>query len=344
LPAVQKVRDAATRIENGNKLKQMGLAFHSFNDVHKALPPTRGWLPPLPTGQSWQAGGAVGSAFFHVLPFVEQEALYKSSDTTQYYVYHTTGNGSEIRYTFPPGSQTTTNLGPGQPTRYIYRYDYTQAPYNYGYIYENTTTYSAYPTSTYVPSGVRAYWGYALISQPVKLFTALNDPTSYDTYGYCSFVLNAAVFDLRPAINKITDGTSNTVLVAEAYSSCYGTAVANQATAYRYGYWPGYYYDDYSYTYAYSYTYPANPAANQSYGGGYSYKYNPSISPVAGKTFQVRPTVAQCDGSVPQGLSSGGCQVLLGDGSIRNLAMGMTPTTWNAALSPMGGETLGNDW
>jgi type II secretory pathway pseudopilin PulG len=67
LPAVAKVREAAARAQSSNNLKQMGLAVHNYADSNRNT---------LPSGID--ANGF--SAFTRVLPYVEQDNLYKKID------------------------------------------------------------------------------------------------------------------------------------------------------------------------------------------------------------------------------------------------------------------------
>jgi prepilin-type N-terminal cleavage/methylation domain-containing protein len=79
VPAVQRVREASNRIQCANNLKQIGLATHLFHDIHRLLPaPRETYFPNVP-GASQVEGNAWGTPFFLILPFLEQDNLYKST-------------------------------------------------------------------------------------------------------------------------------------------------------------------------------------------------------------------------------------------------------------------------
>src|SRR5262249_22824689 len=65
LPAVQKVREAASRMKCSNNLKQIGLGLHNYHDAFSGFPAAKVTTPKTHT---W---------FPSLLPFVEQDNLYK---------------------------------------------------------------------------------------------------------------------------------------------------------------------------------------------------------------------------------------------------------------------------
>ena len=85
LPAVQKVREAAARIQCANNLKQIGLAVHNFAGTYNKVPPIGSWgatfrnndFPPNTNGGSLTSvDNATGSWLLHLLPFLEQQNLF----------------------------------------------------------------------------------------------------------------------------------------------------------------------------------------------------------------------------------------------------------------------------
>ncbi len=66
VPAVQRVREAASRTQCVNNLKQIGLAIHGFHDTHKII--------PIGFGDHDEEHGYGWGTF--ILPYLEQKNLY----------------------------------------------------------------------------------------------------------------------------------------------------------------------------------------------------------------------------------------------------------------------------
>jgi prepilin-type N-terminal cleavage/methylation domain-containing protein/prepilin-type processing-associated H-X9-DG protein len=123
LPAVQKVREAANRISCANNLKQIGLALHNFHDANLQFPTGGGdWSDGITYtsgGQPFSGKLQMAGFLFQLLPYLEQDNRHNAPD---YFGPPTialdqaggvlgigpdngiTGLGSGIATPFPPGS------------------------------------------------------------------------------------------------------------------------------------------------------------------------------------------------------------------------------------------------
>jgi len=178
----------------------------------------------------------------------------------------------------------------------------------------------------------------------LKVFIAPNDATAFDPNlpAPCSYAINSSIWSTLN-MTKITDGTSNTMVFAEAMAGC------KQSTTYSWG--------RTSYTYNYSrggWNWdPYGPPSTFSGSNGnytYNYQYPPYFSAyglwVNGRyiPFEVRPQEGKCSPWVAQAFSSSGLQVAMFDGSVRNVSTSVSQRTFYAAATPQQGEILGSDW
>ena len=296
LPAVQKVREAAARIQCANNLKQLGLAAHHYHDVSCHFPPGIGYYPP--------AGGAFGTYFFHLLPYVEQDPLYRSALGV---------------VAFPPPAGPTVVYYPGNNSVYSRRVAVFLCPSDPSVGSDGVVSVDG------VSFGASCYGPNAMVAAQNNFTT--NPPT--------------ATPQGKTRIADITDGLANTLLHAEKYARCSNTFMApafrDGGTAWAYctaavfpwqpapmnlpgkAFQPGF-------------------ALAALAGRGAPDAIGP------GSKFQVQPTEGNCDPTRAATAHAGGIQVGLADGSVRTLAPSMSGTTWWAAVTPSGGEVLGSDW
>jgi prepilin-type N-terminal cleavage/methylation domain-containing protein len=309
LPAVQKVREAAARAKCQNNVKQIALACHSYADaiggkLPRVVDRPPGTAPTPPTG--W----AIQSGFFQLLPYIEQDYLYKQWQATA-----------------PNASYCSTDpvLGPNLPAaKPVVTFQCPSDPSNSGnQLFTVTTTITgSTPPAPYASSfsGLYATGSYAFNG---VLFTPTKSPKFPAT---------------------LSDGTSNTILFAERYQVC-GLGTTQVPNLWAYGayapYAPGFSLLAPSATEQNTNMFaPNNPAILATTGAVPGKLGVATNADVANPTpiFQTAPSPANCNPVVPQSAHSGVMIVGLGDGSVRSVSSNIAPLVYYAALTPDGGE------
>ncbi|MGL4549862.1 MAG: DUF1559 domain-containing protein [Gemmataceae bacterium] len=177
LPAVQKVREAAARMQCSNNLKQLGLALHNHHDAMGAFPAARQQLPNG-TGGAW-----VHSWTPRVLPYIEQDNLFRL-------------------YRFNQNWDGANNAGVGGALRTTVKtFICPSAPSSGRHANRGVNDYAA---------TTERLWPNPFVSAAQAPFVSSSDPNYIGVLGHTTLTSSG-----ERRITDITDGTSNTLLLAE---------------------------------------------------------------------------------------------------------------------------------
>jgi len=289
LPAVQKVREAAARVQSMNNLRQMGLA-----TANCGARTGESYIPPQ-FSSAVPNGGFQGSAsfFFNLLPFIEQENVYNNARNSGVSFPLTGGNESAVAYC-PP---VKTYQAQADPTQIA-----TTPLTSYGINYLIFAGPSTLQSVTYtngngnVPTGVNAPRWSQLFSKGTS-----------NTVLICE---RFAVAGLNTSPNTGNSATTPAVLTGNTTGA--ETSLAHYWASPNNGYFAG--------------TWTASSG------------YNSNGAP------QLAPAITAAQDGLPQGFSSSGACVCLGDASVRLLTSNVSANTWEWANDYINTSNPPADW
>lgn len=298
LPAVQAARESARRMQCTNNLKQMGLALHNFHDTNKIFPAALDEIKESPqVSPPWTASWTT-----HVLPYMEQQGLYQA-----YNFQRTWDDGStNARVGGPIRTKLKMFMCPSAPAQ-------STRPFNND---RGNTDYAA-TTERQFPN--------PFLNATQSSAVSTSDPNYIGALGR-NVLLAVNPPSIRPANRRmamITDGTSNTFLIAEcAGRNTYWWMGKRQATTVSNGPW-------------------ANPAARINMGGcdPANVNYPASTNNVAG------PKAVNCiNHKEIYAFHPSGANVVFADGSVRHMQANLDLNIALALLTRERGENTPSDF
>lgn len=185
VPAVQKVREAAARTQCANNLKQLGLAVQSFHDTYKYFPAAR-------TSDSFATWAAL------ILPYIEQDAMYKLWDGGQrrYYLVPPQGRAPVPTFFCPARRAPMLSLRGGDGPRSGPSFPFTPG---------SCSDYAGNEGNGRMDGGRNAN-GVIIFPQNDKQSGAFSNPKTF-----------LASWRGIVTLVTISDGTSNTFLIGEKH-------------------------------------------------------------------------------------------------------------------------------
>jgi prepilin-type N-terminal cleavage/methylation domain-containing protein len=322
LPAVQKVRAAAARMQCSNNVKQMVLATHNFHDTHGVIPPLAAVV-----------GSDVGSAHYFLLPFVEQDNVYKQAKGISFNVrtemvktYFCPMDSSTSSGRFSGSDLTNARLavnGIGYGvTNYAINGQVAQAMVvnNHGVRGQMTLTGILDGTSNTV-----------LFAERMGHCRGPNFPTPGATPNLSNNSFTYSIWARGPR------NTVNSAWVDGAQAATYPTTTPNTAAyAHGYSWWDNPAFDQPFITTANSTNVGprSDPNFRQNWNGGV---VNPG-------GIQGNPVPLQCDYRRLQALHGNVMNAGLSDGSVRSISSTISASTWRIVCNPMDGLIPAADW